>query len=242
MSVYQAIKRWWHKLSSPVHFYHFAGRHLKWTGLLALFCYLTGLIWGLVFAPADYQQGNSFRIIYLHVPAAALSMGVYVGMAICCAVGLIWKMKLAFMVARSLAVIGAVFTALALFTGSVWGKPTWGTWWVWDARLTSELILLFLYLGFISLSEALPDRDTANKASGILAIVGVINIPIIHYSVVWWQSLHQGSTIFKFAKPSIAPEMLWPLLIMMLAFILLAVSYVFLNTRTQILKHRIKRR
>ena len=241
MSVYQSIKRWWNQLGSPAHFYHFAGRHLKWTGLLALLCYFTGLTWGLAFAPADYQQGNSFRIIYIHVPAAALSMGLYVSMALCSAIGLIWKMKLAFMVARSLAVIGAAFTAIALFTGSIWGKPTWGTWWVWDARLTSELILLFLYLGFISLSQALPDRNIANRASAILAIVGVINIPIIHYSVVWWQSLHQGSTILKFAKPSIATEMLWPLLIMMLAFSLISVCYVFINTRTQILQQRIKR-
>ena len=235
------IKRWWHRLSSPVHFYHFAGKHLTWTSLLAVILYLSGLIWGLAFAPADYLQGNSFRIIYLHVPAAALSMGVYVSMAICCLVGLTWKIKLAFMVARSMAIIGAVFTVIALFTGSVWGKPTWGTWWVWDARLTSELILLFLYLGFLGLNQALPDRSIANKSSAILAIVGVINIPIIHYSVIWWQSLHQGSSIFKFAKPSISNEMLWPLLIMLLAFSLIVVSYVFLNTRAQILNQRLRR-
>ena len=149
------IKRWWHRLSSPAHFYHFAGKHLPWVTLSALICYTTGLIWGLVFAPADYLQGNSFRIIYLHVPAAALSMGVYVSMAICCMVGLIWKIKLAFMVARSLAVIGAVFTVIALFTGSVWGKPTWGTWWVWDARLTSELILFIFISGIPRLKSGL---------------------------------------------------------------------------------------
>lgn len=239
--LWNKIKRWWHRLCSPGHFYHFAGKHLAWTSASAVLCYVIGLVWGLGFAPADYLQGNSFRIIYLHVPAAILSMGVYVSMAICCMVGLIWKIKLSFMVARSLAVIGAAFTVIALFTGSIWGKPTWGTWWVWDARLTSELILLFLYLGFLGLNQALPDRSIANKSSAILAIVGVTNIPIIHYSVVWWQSLHQGSTILKFSKPSIAPEMLWPLLIMLLAFSLIVVSFVFLNTRTQILNQRLRK-
>ena len=227
-------------MGSPVYFYKFAGRHLGWVSLLAVVCYVIGLCWGLAFAPADYQQGNSFRIIYLHVPAAAMSMGLYVGLAVCSAIGLVWKMKLAFMVARSMAVIGAVFTLIALVTGSVWGKPTWGTWWVWDARLTSELILFFLYLGYISLHQALPVRDVANKASGILAIVGVVNIPVIHYSVIWWNSLHQGSTILKFSKPSIAPEMLWPLIIMLAAFVLIAASYVLIKTRSLILQQRLR--
>ena len=227
-------------MGSPVYFYKFAGRHLGWVSLLAVVCYVIGLCWGLAFAPADYQQGNSFRIIYLHVPAAAMSMGLYVGLAVCSAIGLVWKMKLAFMVARSMAVIGAVFTLIALVTGSVWGKPTWGTWWVWDARLTSELILFFLYLGYISLHQALPVRDVANKASGILAIVGVVNIHVIHYSVIWWNSLHQGSTILKFSKPSIAPEMLWPLIIMLAAFVLIAASYVLIKTRSLILQQRLR--
>lgn len=241
MSIWQTIKHWWHQMGSPVYFYHFAGRHLGWVSLLAVCCYVFGLIWGLAFAPADYQQGNSFRIIYLHVPAASMSMGLYVGLAVCSAIGLVWKMKLAFMVARAMAVIGAVFTVIALVTGSVWGKPTWGAWWVWDARLTSELILLFLYLGYISLQQALPVRDVANRASSILAIVGVVNIPVIHYSVIWWNSLHQGSTILKFGKPSIAPEMMWPLLIMLAAFALLAASYILISTRTLILQQRLRR-
>lgn len=224
-----------------MYFYDFAARHTPWIATLSVTLYGIGLCWGLGFAPADYQQGNSFRIIYIHVPAAFFSMGVYVAMAVCCAVGLIWRIKVSFMMAQSLAVIGACFTLIALFSGAVWGKPTWGTWWVWDARLTSELILFFLYLGFISLNQALPEKDTADKASGILAITGVVNIPIIHYSVVWWHSLHQGSSILKFARPSIDPSMLWPLLIMILAFALLALAYVLIDTRTQILQQRVAR-
>lgn len=228
-----------YRLASPNYFYELSGKALPWlttaTGLLLTI----GIIWGLVFAPADYQQGDSFRIIYVHVPAAAFSMGVYVAMAISGAIGLIWRIKVAAMVSRSCAPIGAAFTFLALATGSLWGKPMWGTWWVWDARLTSELILLFLYLGYIGLQQAIPDRDTAARAGAVLALVGLINIPIIHYSVEWWYTLHQGATVFKLGKPSMALSMLWPLLIMMVAYACLAIMAVIMGARNEVLERKL---
>ena len=230
-----------YKLASPAHFYQLTGKLLPWLWIPALLLLAVGVTWGLAFVPPDYQQGDSFRIIYVHVPAAALSMGVYVAMAVTGAIGLIWRIKLAHWVSHNCAPIGAAFTFLALVTGSLWGKPMWGTYWVWDARLTSELILLFLYLGYMALHEAIPDRDSAARACAVLALVGVVNIPIIHYSVEWWHTLHQGATIFKFAKPSIAPEMLWPLLIMLLAYALLFASNVLMRTRNDVLALRLER-
>jgi heme exporter protein C len=229
------LPRFLYQLASPAYFYDMAGKILPWLIGITLPLLLTGLIWGLLFAPADYQQGDSFRIIYVHVPAAALSMGVYIAMAIIGAIGLIWRIKLAHLVARNCAPIGAAFTFLALATGSLWGRPMWGTWWEWDARLTSELILLFLYLGYMALQEAIEDRDSAAKAAAVLALVGVVNIPIIHYSVERWYTLHQGATIFKMDKPSIAPSMLWPLLIMLLVYALLFIINVFMRTRNDVL-------
>ena len=228
-----------YRLASPNYFYEQSGRLLPWLAAVTLVLFLTGLVWGLAFAPADYQQGNGFRIMYVHVPAAVFSMSVYVAMAIAGGIGLIWRLKVAAMVARSCAPIGAAFTFLALATGSLWGKPMWGAWWVWDARLTSELILLFLYLGYIALQEAIEERDTADRASAVLALVGLINIPIIHYSVEWWYTLHQGATILKLGKPSIAPAMLWPLLVMLVAYGLLALLVVLLGTRNEVLERKL---
>ena len=229
-----------YRLASPNYFYELTGKMLPWLAGATLILFCAGMVWGLAFAPADYQQGDSFRIIYIHVPAAAFSMGVYVAMAISGAIGLIWRIKLATMVSKSCAPVGAAFTFLALATGSLWGKPMWGTWWVWDARLTSELILLFLYLGYIALQEAIEERDTAERAAALLALVGVVNIPIIHYSVEWWYTLHQGATIFKFGRPSIAPEMLWPLLIMMVAYALFATVVVLLGARNEVLARKLE--
>ena len=229
-----------YRLASPGMFYDLTGKAMPWLLIGALSLFVIGAVWGLVFAPADYQQGDSFRIIYIHVPAAAFSMGVYVAMAVIGAIGLIWRIKLAAMVSRNCAPVGAAFTFLALATGSLWGKPMWGTWWIWDARLTSELILLFLYLGYIALQEAIDNRETAARAGAVLALVGLVNIPIIHYSVEWWYTLHQGATIFKFGKPSIAPEMLWPLLIMMVAFALIAAAVVLQRTRNDVLERRLE--
>jgi len=190
---------------------------------------------GLVIAPADYQQGDSFRIIYFHVPTAIWSMGAYTSMAICGMVGIVWQIKNAELAVYAIAPVGAAFTFLALVTGAVWGKPMWGAWWVWDARLTSELILLFLYLGVIALYNSFEDKRTAARAASILAIVGVVNVPIIHYSVEWWNTLHQGASITKFDKPSISPDMLWPLLLNIAGFLFILAAITCLRLANQIL-------
>jgi len=227
---------WFHKLGSPPHFYRIAGKWIPWLTGIFLVLLVTGLYGGLILAPPDYQQGESYRIIFVHVPAAWMSLFIYVVMAVCGAVIIIWRMKLAEVVLISSAPIGASFTFLALVTGSLWGKPMWGTYWVWDARLTSELILLFLYLGVIGLHNAIDDKRTAARAVAILALVGVVNIPIIHYSVEWWHSLHQGPTVTKFDKPSIHWSMLLPLLLMALAFQFYYGLALFHRCRAEILR------
>jgi heme exporter protein C len=227
---------WFHKFASPPHFYRIAGKWVPWLTALFLLLLVTGLYGGLVLAPPDYQQGDSYRIIFVHVPAAWMSLLIYVVMAFCGIVIIVWRMKLAEVVLICSAPIGASFTFLALATGSIWGKPMWGTWWVWDARLTSELILLFLYLGVIGLHNAIDDKRIASRAVAILAIVGVVNIPIIHYSVEWWNSLHQGPTITKFDAPSIHWSMLIPLLLMALAFQVYYVLVLFQSCRGELLK------
>ncbi len=227
---------WFHKLGSAPHFYRIAGQWIPWLGALFALLLVTGLYGGLVLAPPDYQQGDSYRIIFIHVPSAWMSLFIYLVMASCGLVIVVWRMKLAEVVLISSAPIGASFTFLALVTGSLWGKPMWGTWWVWDARLTSELILLFLYLGVIGLHNAIEDKRVAARAVAILAIVGVVNIPIIHYSVEWWNSLHQGPTVTKFDKPSIHWSMLIPLLLMALAFQVYYVLALFKRCRTELLQ------
>ncbi|MFT5549603.1 MAG: heme exporter protein C [Gammaproteobacteria bacterium] len=227
---------WFHKFGSPPHFYRIAGKWIPWLTGLFLLLLVAGLYGGLVLAPPDYQQGDSYRIIFIHVPAAWMSLLIYIVMACCGIIIIVWRMKLAEVVLISSASIGASFTFLALATGSIWGKPMWGTWWVWDARLTSELILLFLYLGVIGLHNAIDDKRIAARAVAILAIVGVVNIPIIHYSVEWWNSLHQGPSIMKFDKPSIHWSMLIPLLLMALAFQVYYVLTLFQSCRGELLK------
>jgi heme exporter protein C len=179
-----------------------------------------GLIAGLGIAPPDYQQGEAFRMIYVHVPAAILSVTIYTIMATASAVALIWRIKVGHAVAAASAPIGASFTLMTLVTGSLWGKPMWGTYWAWDPRLTSELILLFLYVGVMSLRSAFEDRARGDRAAALLSVVGVVNVPIVHFSVVWWNSLHQGSTIVTMDGPKMAASMLWPLLSMLLGFML----------------------
>ena len=225
-----------HKMASPPWFYRISGKLIPWVGAICALLLLYGLYGALVLAPADYQQGDSFRIIYIHVPAAWMSLFIYVLMAVCGVITLVWRMKMAEVVLITSAPIGAAFTFLALVTGSLWGKPMWGTWWVWDGRLTSELILLFLYLGVIALHNAIEDRQTAAKAVAILAIVGVVNVPIIHYSVEWWSTLHQGPTITKLDKPSIHIDMLIPLLVMALAFKLYYVTAMLMRARVELLE------
>ncbi|MFK2876732.1 heme ABC transporter permease [Rhodanobacter hydrolyticus] len=211
------IPLWLHKLGSPPTFYRFAGAVRPWAMGLALLFGVIGLYGGLVLAPPDYQQGDAYRIIFIHVPSAWMSMFVYAVMGVSGFIALVWRLKLAEVVAMESAPIGAAFAFITLATGSLWGKPMWGTWWTWDARLTSELVLLFLYLGVIGLYHAFEDRRQGARAASFLAIVGIINVPIVHYSVVWWNTLHQGSTVNIFGHSKMPWEMLWPLLAMTLA-------------------------
>ncbi|GLR63893.1 heme exporter protein C [Marinospirillum insulare] len=199
-----------------------------------------GLVLGLAYAPMDYQQGNSFRIMYVHVPAAFLAQSVYMMMAVAGIVLLVWKMKMADVVAQALAPIGAIMTFISLVTGAIWGMPTWGTWWMWDARLTSMLILFFLYLGVMALREALSPQETAAKACALLAIVGVINIPIIKYSVDWWYTLHQPASIKLTEKPAMPASMYLPLLFMVLGFYALLGWSVLLRARAEVLRREAK--
>lgn len=230
-----------HPYAKPERAYQLCQTLQPWCWSIALLCLVTGSIWGLLFAPQDYQQGDSFRIIYIHVPSAILSMGTYVAMAIAAVVGLVWQWRTAFMAMIAMAPVGAVMTFIALLTGAAWGKPMWGAWWVWDARLTSELILLFLYMGVIALYGAFEDKQQAGKAAGVMALVGVVNIPIIHYSVEWWNTLHQGATISKFDQPSIAPEMLWPLLINLAGFASFIAAVTVVRLRSEILRRDMHR-
>ena len=233
--------KWLHPYAKPETQYRICQRLIPFLGIASLLVLMVAMIWGLAFAPADYQQGNSFRIMYIHVPAAIWSMGIYASMAIAALVALVWQIKQANLAMVAMAPIGAVFTFLALVTGAVWGKPTWGTWWVWDARLTSELILLFLYFGVIALYSAFQDKSIGAKAAGILSIVGVVNLSIIHFSVQWWNTLHQGASITKFEKPSIATEMLIPLLLAILGFMLLSVYLTVVRYRNALLSAEKKR-
>jgi heme exporter protein C len=232
--------QWLHRFGSPKWFYE--KTHLWVWGLGALACglLLVGAVWGLAFAPADAKQGNSYRIIYIHVPSAVVSMAGYYVMAIAGAIGLIWRTKLSFIVMRSAAPIGALLTFAALFTGAVWGKPTWGTFWVWDARITSMLILLFLYLGIIALQGAFQNQDAADRSAAWLAIVGMVNVPIIYKSVEWWNTLHQPATIKFMQKSTIDPSMLYPLIVMFFAFYLFYFWSLLRAVRVEILRREMK--
>ena len=227
---------WFHRFGSPPHFYRLARRLAPWFGWPAVILCVAGLIGGLGLAPPDYQQGDGFRIIYVHAPAAWLSLMVYVVMATSAAVGLIWRMNVAHAVAASCAPIGASFTALALATGMLYGRPMWGTYWEWDPRLTSELLLLFLYLGYMALRSAIDDVARADRASAVLAIVGVVDVPIIHYSVIWWNSLHQAPTVMKFGRPSMPASMLVPLLLMLAGFTFYFGALLLTRARGEILR------
>ncbi|MGO8830664.1 MAG: heme ABC transporter permease [Steroidobacteraceae bacterium] len=209
---------WFYRLASPPYVYRVTATLAPWFLTAAAIAIGYGAIGGLVFAPPDYQQGNAFRIIYVHAPSGWMSMFAFTTMAVAGAIGLIWRIKMGHAVAAAIAPIGASFTLLALVTGSLWGRPMWGTYWAWDPRLTSELILLFLYVGVMSLRPAFEDPGRGDRAAALLAIVGVVNVPIIHYSVVWWNSLHQGATVAKLGRPSMPGSMLWPLLSMFLGF------------------------
>ena len=226
---------WFHRLGSPPYIYGLAARLTPWLAWPAAVLIAYGLYAGLFVAPADYQQGDGYRIIFLHAPSAYMSVMVYTTMAIAAAVGLIWRIKIAHAAAASCAAIGATFTVLTLATGSLWGKPMWGTYWEWDPRITSELLLLFLYLGYMGLRSAFDDLQRADRVSAVLAIVGVVNVPIIHFSVIWWNSLHQAPSLMKLGKPTMPPEMYVPILAMFLGFTFLFGALLLTRLRAEVL-------
>jgi heme exporter protein C len=226
----------WFKYAAPQPFYGLAGKLIPWFAVGALILGVAGLYIGLLIAPTDAQQGDAYRIIFIHVPAAWMSMFIYLLVAFWAAIGLIFNARLASMLALSLAPTGALMTFIALFTGALWGKPTWGTWWVWDARLTSELILLFLYFGFLSLHASIDDPRRADRSAAVLALVGVINVPIIYFSVKWWNTLHQGATISMTKAPAMASQMLLGMLLMVGSFWLYSIATSLYRCRTLVLE------
>ncbi len=225
----------WFHYAAPQRFYPLAGRLIPVFAALAAVFATAGLVLGLLLAPTDAQQGDAYRVIYVHVPAAWMSMVIYVAMALWAGVGLVFNARLASMLALALAPTGALMTFIALWTGALWGKPTWGAWWVWDARLTSELILLFLYIGYLSLHAAIDEPRRADRAAALLALVGVVNVPIIYFSVQWWNTLHQGASISVTRSPSMATPMLAGMLVMSLAFWMYAIAAALMRVRNLIL-------
>jgi len=227
-----------HRFANPGRFLRLSGQLLPWIAAAAALLLGLGLAWGLAFSPADYQQGETVRIMYIHVPSAWVAMACYSTMAIASATALVWRHPLADLVAIECAPIGACFTAVCLVTGSLWGRPMWGTYWVWDARLTSVLLLFFLYLGHIALVNAFDDPARGRRAGAILALVGAVNLPIIKFSVDWWSTLHQPASVSRLAAPAIHPDILWPLLVMALAFTLLFAALLLLRVRAAIYAQR----
>ncbi|MCP4993570.1 MAG: heme ABC transporter permease [Gammaproteobacteria bacterium] len=226
----------WFKFSSPASFYPLAGKMVTFFGVIAVVLIAVGLYMSFFVAPTDYKQGEGYRIIFVHVPAAWMSMFIYLVMAAWAGMGLVFNTRVSAMMANALAPTGAIFTFLALWTGAFWGKPMWGAWWVWDARLTSELILLFLYLGYISLQGAIDDPRRADRAGAILLLVGVVNIPIIYYSVTWWNTLHQGASVSVSQGSSMSTIMLWTMLIMTFGFWAYSISVAMARVRSIILE------
>jgi heme exporter protein C len=227
---------WFHKFGSPPTFYRVTGLLNPWLFISAVLIGLVGLYGGLVLAPADYQQSDAYRIIFIHVPCAWMGLFAYFFMAVNAFIALIWRIKISEILAMASAPVGAVFTAITLATGSIWGKPMWGTWWTWDARLTSELVLLFLFLGVIGLYNAIEDRRQAARAASFLALVGIVNVPIVHFSVNWWNTLHQGSTVRLLGPSHIDSSMLWPLLLMAAATHIWFFASVFARARVSLIE------
>jgi heme exporter protein C len=226
----------WFYFASPASFYGLAGRLAPWFFALAAILAACGLYVAFIVAPTDAQQGEVYRVIFIHVPAAWMSMFLYFVMAAYCAVSIAFNTRLAAMMARALAPTGAMFTFVALWTGAFWGKPTWGTYWAWDARMTSELVLLFLYFGFIALANAFEDPRRGDRAAALLALIGVVNLPIIYFSVKWWNTLHQGSSVSMTRAPSMAMTMLWGMLLMALCFWMYSIAMTLKRVRTIILE------
>ena len=226
----------WYKYTSPASFYPLAGKLIPWFAVLSTVLLVAGLYIGFFVAPTDFQQGDAYRIIYIHVPAAWMAMFIYVLMAVYAGLGLAFNARLWSMMATAIATTGAMFAFIALWTGALWGKPMWGTWWVWDARLTSTLILFFLYLGFLSLQGMIEDARRADRAGALLALVGAVNVPIIYFSVQWWNTLHQGASLRLGKTPSIAPIMLTALLIMIAACWMYSITVTLMRVRCIILE------
>jgi len=226
----------WFHYAGPQAFYGLAGRLWPWFAALAAVLGVWGLWLGFMVAPADAQQGEGYRIIFVHVPASWMSMVIYLAMAFWSVLGLTFNTRLSGMMTRALAPTGAMFAFLSLWTGALWGKPMWGAWWVWDARLTSELILFFLYLGYIALTSAIDDQRRGDRAGALVAIVGAINVPIIYFSVKWWNTLHQGASVSLSKSPSMAQVMLWAMLLMAVCFWLYTIALVLYRVRTTILQ------
>ena len=234
--LWNKLKRWFIEMGSPPLFYNWSSKIIPWLGLLTLLVLLIGLYWGLFVAPMDYKQGDVYRIIYIHVPSAILGESIFIFMAICGFINVIWRAKISGMMLKAAAPIGMSFTLLVLVTGSVWGKPTWGTWWVWDARLTSTLILFFIYAALIGLHSTIEDKTKADRAVSILSIVGVAIIPVIKKSVDWWQTLHQPSTFTITSSPSMSPDMYIPLLVCLIGFYLFFAYMLTLNLRNVVIE------
>ena len=223
-------------MGSPPLFFNWSSKIVTWLGISAISFLLLGLYWGLILAPPDYKQGDVFRILYIHVPSAIMGESIFIFMAFCGFINVIWRAKISGMMIKSAAPIGMSFVLLTLLTGSIWGKPTWGTWWVWDARLTSTLILFFIYMALIGLHSTIDDKTKADRAVSILAIVGVAIIPVIKKSVDWWQTLHQPSTFTLTSAPSMSAEMYQPLLLCVIAFYIVFAYLLTLNLRNEVIE------
>ena len=229
-----------HRFANPGQFLRLSGAVLPYLSVGALVLLAVGLGWGLFVSPADYQQGDAVRIMYVHVPSAWLASAGYTGLAVCSVMSLVWRHPLADLAAAEISPVGAGFTALCLATGSLWGKPMWGAWWVWDARLTSVLVLFFLYIGHVALVRAFDDPTRGYRAGAILALVGVVNLPIIKFSVDWWNTLHQPASITLTGAPTMAPSMLWPLLVCAIGYSLAFAAIVIARTRAAVMERRIR--
>ena len=229
-----------HRFANPGRFLRLSGKLLPWLVVSGVLVTAFALTWGLFFAPADYQQGDAVRIMYIHVPAAWLSSGGYLALAVCSAMSLVWRHPLADLAAQEIGPVGAGFTALCLASGSLWGKPMWGAWWVWDARLTSVLVLFFLYVGHIALIRAFDDQERGYRSAAILALIGVVNLPIIKFSVDWWNTLHQPASITLLGSPTIYRTILWPLLFSAIGYTLIFAAIVTARLRAAVMERRIR--
>ena len=231
---------WWHRLANPGRFLRLTGRLMPWLWAASALVLALGAAWGLLWSPPDWQQGETVRIMYVHVPMAWLAMGGYAGLACCSALALVWRHPLADLAARELSPVGAAVTALCLLTGSLWGRPMWGAWWVWDARLTSVLVLFFFWVGHALLVRAFEDEERGARMGAILALAGAVNLPVVKFSVDWWNTLHQPASVARLAAPGLHADILYPLLVNALGFTLLFAALVLARTRAAVMEKRVR--